>query len=742
MLKCGSLIKALSVFIIALGIYFSQNTFAQEFNQQQELSTPFYLSFEQRVILSYLVQASGNSKADVKKIAKRWKKYLLNQTENMEVRTVVVKNFEQFLEQYRGVWPDSHSLSEDLDILEKLPPRDFIRYVGKSQKVQKQISDYLRYQQTKFENLLRAELPDQTLKMLYDSILPLNNYLNTDLIYDLSEVEIKAFIKLFNKSLSAIPLKAVEFMMSSASDRIAAKLKEIDTAGEHVSRELSSTVKDPMIRIYFSTLIQEYFKRLKIDYKKEIVSQYLGQNLEMSQVDKFKIMIQNSGPIFQKFLQVASLSKTLPAKFKVLLKELQTAVRAVPFFKIEKILENERDNYEIKNFERKALGVGAMNEVHRAKIVHPITRELINVAIAFQKPGVLTKILEDEKNIYEIAELMDKNPELIKLSAPKIAPLIDDIVAGVNTELDREGTIQRQKLGYKNYSGKTDWIKSDHFKTKIVYQVPEIIEAKTNTSKVIVMELVQGESLEKAAQPYTKLVPDLERLIVESLASLWAKSSFLESGFYHSDLHPGNVLVKITDEAIFIKIIDYGMGGVFSADNMKQSFLLGASLELLKANLIAKTFWNLSDSTKNKISFEEFLVLTNTRVAETKQNGVPYSINEWIGWATQNGIKLDYSYVDLQRGVTILNQTLEAYSSKLTIAKIISNESKKSPLKILKLLSDRNSGLTKMDLIKLGWINYVNTDKSILNQSGETYQIERSGEGSDRKTQVQCRKLF
>lgn len=708
--------------------------------ERQELAAPrpFYLSYEQRVMMSYLVLAAGASNHEIKDIATRWKNFISNQLHNVEVRTIEVKSFEDFLQKFKGEWPDSHSLNEDLTLIEhknsKESSKEVIRYVGKTQKVQAQIYDYLTYQQAKFEDLIKSELPQKTSELLFNSILPLLKSTNKTNIGDLSETEIKTAITALNQKIDLVPQTAFEYVLTSASDKVIKKIKEIDTAGEVVSVELSKKMQNQMIQIYFSTLINEYFKRLKMEYKKEMASQFLGQNLEMSSIEKFKIMVQNSGPIFQKFLQVGSLSQDLPSELQEILKALQASVRPVPNFKIKKILENETHNYQIKNFDKEPIGVGTMNQAHRAKVIHPVTGEPINVVFQFQKPGAATKIIEDERIFTEIAKIMDSRPDLIKMSAPKISPIVTDIVNGARAELNRKDTIERHKQGVKSYSGQTDWLMSSKYKTKIIYRVPEIIDPITENSHVIVSELVQGESLDKAAESYRNLAPDMKRLVIESLVGLWVKTSFFGNGFYHSDLHPGNIIVRVTDEAIIVNIIDYGMGGTLTEEQMRQSFILGAGLELRYADVIAKSLWKLSNDTENKISLQDFTKLIKEKITEIKVTGIYLSLNQWIGWATQKGIVLDYNYINLQRGVTILNQTLEAYSSPLTVIKMISEQAKKTPYMIYKFVDHPDSGLTKFDLLKLGWINFVDKKRSLVHQKGmvPTYI---SG-------QIQCKSLF
>ncbi|NUN07349.1 MAG: AarF/ABC1/UbiB kinase family protein, partial [Bdellovibrio sp.] len=119
-------------------------------------SVGLYLSFEQRLVLSYALLAQGESEQNKSEIIKRGKSYLARAVA-AGVQTVKVNSFEEFLSHFRGQWPDTQSVALDLEVIEHKAPMGIRIFVSDSPRIQRKIYEYLEWQQEHLEKQLQRD---------------------------------------------------------------------------------------------------------------------------------------------------------------------------------------------------------------------------------------------------------------------------------------------------------------------------------------------------------------------------------------------------------------------------------------------------------------------------------------------------------------------------------------------------------------------------------------------------------
>ncbi|NUN07106.1 MAG: AarF/ABC1/UbiB kinase family protein, partial [Bdellovibrio sp.] len=451
--------------------------------------------------------------------------------------------------------------------------------------------------------------------------------------------------------------------------------------------------------VLMQTLLSEYFLRLTPESKKLIVSSYFGGDLQASDIQKFEVMVQNSGPQLQKLLQIVARQGGLPPEMLEVFRRLESAVRPVPWHQVQEILKKEKGHFEFTYFERSPLGVGTMAQVHRAKI--KINGQSKDVVVRFIKPGISERIEEDRKILTAVAALLDADPEFRKTGAPKLGPIIQDITQTVLAELSQLDTIQRQIFAKPRYD-KDVTLKTKDYKNIIEIRVPKVYQGPAD-SQLMVQEMVFGKKLDKEVNTYLENIPELKRVLVEEISKVWAQEVLFGDGFYHSDLHQGNFLVQTTDPQIRVNILDYGMGGVLSRDLQKQVTVLGVGTEILNSELIAQAYWKMSEKNGNTISEEKFQYLVFERVQNilAGREARP-SLELWTAWAMDAGVKLPYDFISLNRGIVIINKMLKESGSPLTLTKLMKLMARKNPLLVYRRLILEEK-ISHRDLVKLGW---------------------------------------
>lgn len=671
------MLKKIGLFIIALGFF--QTPAGAALPEAAGL----YLSFEQRLVLNYALLAQGESFENKEKILTRAKAYVSTLAlQGPEV--ISVANFAEFLKSFRGEWPETHSLALDMELVEKAGPRRLRMYSSPSPRIQRQIERYLKWQNTELYKMISAQFPQGQEKLVAQWGAELQKVLTSS-------------------SLPAIKNNAKLWVFEQSEALLAEHMKELDRVGEKVAEAGFAQQQDPAVRILMQTLLGQYFARLSLDSKKMIVSSFLGGNLLADDMKKFEIMVQNSGTVLQKLLQVVARQGHLPPDVQAVFRTLENSVKSVPWVLVEKILKSESANYKFTYFERKPLGVGTMAQVHRAKI--NVNGKRHDVVVRFIKPGVETRTEEDRRILMEVAALIDNNPDFIKMQVPKLTPLVDDIVKTVTAEFDQEATKRRQKLG-KVYERVVPF-HSAGYQTEIEFHVPEIFDAK-NKTQFMVQEMVLGGKLDKQQTLFEAAIPELKRVAVEAIARTWAQEALFGSGFYHSDLHPGNFMVHVKEPRIVMNILDFGMGGVISPELQRHSMVLGVGTEILSGDLIGRAFWDLSDKERNQVNERDFKQAIHEKAQRIRRGQEPnISMELWVAFALNKGLGIPYEFVSLNRGMGIVNKLLEDSGSSLDLAKITKSLAKRHPRRVLEVLVLQEKVPLK-ELIKLGWAEMKN----------------------------------
>lgn len=264
--------------------------------------------------------------------------------------------------------------------------------------------------------------------------------------------------------------------------------------------------------------------------------------------EKMRLLCEELGPTFVKFGQILSnRPDLLPAE---LVKEFEKLQDNVPPFSgkvarevLEKELKKSTDVL-FTSFEPEPFASASMAQVHKA-----ILDSGEKLAIKIQRPGIEQVILEDIKVMYTLAGIFERRIPSIKAFDPQ--GLVRNFEESILKELDFiHESINLQRF-YAN-------IESDPADKGS--RCPKVYQEFT-TKKILVMEFVQGTKV----SDYDKLLRKGHdrKAIAHKLAVSYIKQVF-EYGFFHADLHPGNILILPNGELCFL---DFGlMGSIMQRD--------------------------------------------------------------------------------------------------------------------------------------------------------------------------------
>ncbi len=248
--------------------------------------------------------------------------------------------------------------------------------------------------------------------------------------------------------------------------------------------------------------------------------------------------LEKLGPSFIKFGQALSVRADIVGEnIAKSLTRLQDKMPPFPTQKAINIIEKElglslQDIFT--EFENKAVAAASIAQVHKA-----ITKDGTIVAVKILRPNIEKRFKRDLALFYFIAYFIAKIPSCKRLRPMEV---VDLFAKTVKKELDlrlEAAASSQLRENCKNDTG--------------IY-IPQILWQYTSR-QILVMEWVEGININDTAK-LLNAGHDLKK-INQSLAITFFNQIFRD-GFFHADIHPGNLLI---DKAGNIVLIDFGIMG-------------------------------------------------------------------------------------------------------------------------------------------------------------------------------------
>ncbi len=262
---------------------------------------------------------------------------------------------------------------------------------------------------------------------------------------------------------------------------------------------------------------------------------------ELEGYTKFQLMrfaIEELGPAFVKFGQIMSTRREMipPEVYEELIM-LQDRVAPVPYEVIEPTIVKYCGPVEetFLSFERVPFAAASVSQVHRA-----VLPDGTKVAVKVQRPGIRKKIEVDLPIMRRLAERVEKlEPELAVYNP---TGLVDEFVTQIYKELDFTLDGQNADTLNRNFLGNPK------------VKAPKIYWDYSG-SELLTMEFIDGVRIDNIDAIRAMGVDPTE--IAEAGFQAYLQQIFID-GFFHSDPHPGNLMVTRAGELVFI---DFGMVG-------------------------------------------------------------------------------------------------------------------------------------------------------------------------------------
>jgi ubiquinone biosynthesis protein len=253
---------------------------------------------------------------------------------------------------------------------------------------------------------------------------------------------------------------------------------------------------------------------------------------------RLALALEELGPIFIKIGQTLSIRPDIIGKeIADELVKLQNNLKSSDFSLIKKIIEAEfQDSLEniFTDFEQQPVAAASIAQVHKAVINDKI------VAVKILRPDIEKKFLKDIKLMYFIARVMEYF--ISNSSRLKATDIVKNFHQNILIELD---------LTLEAAAANTI---QDYHKDDDTIIVPEIYWEYT-TKNILTMQWVDGTSIYNEQELALLEIDNIE--VATNLAKMFFLQAF-NHGFYHADLHPGNILISNTGKII---LLDFGIMG-------------------------------------------------------------------------------------------------------------------------------------------------------------------------------------
>jgi len=266
----------------------------------------------------------------------------------------------------------------------------------------------------------------------------------------------------------------------------------------------------------------------------------------LSSGKRVKLILQDLGPFFIKFGQtLATREDLIGPHIASELSELHD--RLTPKFTknsvkgiIKKELGQNIDDL-FSSFSEKPIAAASIAEVFMAE---DFSKN--KVAVKILKPGIRQEFEKDLKLFHTIARFMDKY--FVSCKRLKLVEVVESFAHGIKIEMD-----------FTLEAAAASELKQNHKDDAGIY-IPEIYWDLTSPN-ILTIEWVEGVPINRVSEIKRRKI-NIEK-VANNFTNMFLNQAYRD-GFFHADLHPGNVLVR--DNADIV-LIDFGIMGRLDSKN-------------------------------------------------------------------------------------------------------------------------------------------------------------------------------
>ncbi len=285
--------------------------------------------------------------------------------------------------------------------------------------------------------------------------------------------------------------------------------------------------------------------------------------------DRLAAVLRELGPTFVKIGQMLSTrADIIPAAYAEAFQSLQDDVGPIPFAEVEEQIRaalGAGPDELFSQFEREPLATASIAQVHRARL--PSGEEVV---VKVQRPRVRELIYTDLSLLQFIVRQAEAQvPEVKLVDFPGI---LGQLRKAIGDETDFRVEAGHLERFAENFAG------NDHIVVPAVF-------ADYCSEQVLTMEYLAGVKISRARAAGCDMRQVGERYLQAAFQML------LEDGYFHGDLHPGNVLVLPGNR---LGLLDFGMVGRLTEEMRENLVTLFFAIQRRDFRTIARVYWEIA----------------------------------------------------------------------------------------------------------------------------------------------------
>lgn len=293
----------------------------------------------------------------------------------------------------------------------------------------------------------------------------------------------------------------------------------------------------------YSQLVRLAVRHKLVPFKLDMAPTTAASQERRRQAIALKAALEEAGGAFIKLGQLLSTrTDILPPEFVAELSTLQQRVPPEPWERMQTVLADElggpADVY-FSSFDHEPVASASIGQVHRA-----VLRTGEPVAVKLQRPGIVALVERDVEITRRLAARLTQSAAWARRFG--VQELAESIASSLLDELD-------YRVEASNLTALTA-AQLKHREDKRL-RLPRLYEA-LSSRRMLVMEFLEGATL---SDPHAVVGRDAgarsdrAQQLVEAVLG-----QILDDGVFHSDLHPGNVMITPSGE---IALLDFGSVG-------------------------------------------------------------------------------------------------------------------------------------------------------------------------------------
>jgi len=343
-----------------------------------------------------------------------------------------------------------------------------------------------------------------------------------------------------------------------------------------------------------------------------------------SEPERVVTAIQELGPTFIKLGQVLSTRPdVIPHDYVVAFEKLQDDASPLPFQEMEQRLVDElgpewRD--QLADFDEVPLASASIAQVHRATL-----KGGQKVVFKIQRPKIEKTVIADLSILHLLVNrLMVEFPEARYFDPQGV---LAEFESAILAEMDFINEAENIRAFTRNFAGDA------------TVRIPKVIESFSG-ERVLCMEFLEGVSIRDARAQGMDMGVVGERYLHMAYCMLF------EHGFFHGDLHPGNVLVL---EGEVLGLLDFGMTGRLTREMRDNLVSLIFALERGDFRTVARVFFDIAIK-EDRVDYAAFqrdtieLIQRNWRGQSIQELQVGVFLTEMAQGAIRHRVRTPSTY--------------------------------------------------------------------------------------------------